>query len=185
MAENHVQAVSIAEEVSHVSPTNEVECSPFWNAVTKEISELLWLPTEKGSVYKSVKTLTSNSWFSVSLFFQTSNLQMDSSMSSSSLSLSIMDLVQQKIAEKQNSLHLLSLPNEKKRKINNENEKPPAEKSIKILLYPTKEEQQRLRNWIGCSCWTYNECVRVIEEEKIPRFKKALRARVLNEEAIN
>jgi len=55
-----------------------------------------------------------------------------------------MDLVQQKIAEKQNSLHLVSSPNEKKRKRNNENEKPPAEKSIKIRLYPTKEEQQKL-----------------------------------------
>jgi len=49
MAENQVQAVSTAEEVSHVSPTNEVECNPFWNAMTKE-SYLLWLPTEKRGV---------------------------------------------------------------------------------------------------------------------------------------
>jgi len=88
--------------------------------MTKEISELLRLPTEKGSVSKSVKTLMSNSWFFVSMFVQTSNLQMSSSLSSSSLTPSIMDLVQQKIAEKQNSLYLVSFPNEKKRKRNNE-----------------------------------------------------------------
>jgi hypothetical protein len=62
MAENQVQAVSTAEEVgSHVSPTNEGDSNPFCNAMKKEISELLWLPTEKGSASKSVKTLMSNS----------------------------------------------------------------------------------------------------------------------------
>jgi hypothetical protein len=93
--------------------------------MTKEISELLWLPTEKGSVSKSVKTLMSNSWFSVSMSVQTSNLQTNSSLLPSSLAPSIMDLVQQKIAEKQNSLHLVSFSNKKKR--NYENEKPAAE----------------------------------------------------------
>jgi len=74
MAEIQVQVVSTAVVVSHVSPINEVECSPFWNAVTKEIFELLWLPTQKASVSKSVKTLMSNSWFSASMFAQISNL---------------------------------------------------------------------------------------------------------------
>jgi hypothetical protein len=75
------------------------------------------------------------------MFVQTGNLQMDSSLSSSSLSPSIMDLVQQKIAEKQNSLHLLSLPNDKKRKRNNENEKTLDGKATKVRIYPTKDEQ--------------------------------------------
>jgi hypothetical protein len=86
MAENQFQAASTAEEVSHVSSINEVECNRFWNAMTEEISELLWLPIEKGSVSKSVKTLMSNSWFSVFMFVQTSNLQMDSSLSCFSVS---------------------------------------------------------------------------------------------------
>jgi len=72
-----------------------------------------------------------------------------------------------------------------RRQRNNENEKPTGEKSIKNLLYPTKGEPLNLQNWIGCSRWTYNECLGAIEEEKVPRIKKALRARVLNEEAIN
>jgi hypothetical protein len=88
MAENQVQVVSTAEVVSHVSPTNEGDNSPFWNLMTKEISELFWLPKEKESVSKSVKTLMSSSWFSVSMFVQTSIL-MNSSLSPSSFSPSI------------------------------------------------------------------------------------------------
>ena len=103
---------------------NEGDSNPFWNATTKEIPKLLWLPKEQGSVSKSVKTLMSNSWFSVSMSVQTSNLQMNSSLLPSSLAPSIMDLVQQKIAEKQNSLHLVSFSNKKR---NYENEKPAAE----------------------------------------------------------
>jgi len=58
---------------------------------------------------------------------------MDSSLSPSSLG-----IVQQKIAEKQNSLSLLSLPSKKKRKGNNENEKSLAVEAMKIRLYPTR-----------------------------------------------
>jgi len=96
MAENQVQLVSTEEVGSHVSPINEVECSPFLNAMTKALSKILWLPTDKGSVSKSVKTLMSNSWFSVSLFDQISNLLMNSSLSPSS-----MGIGQQKIAAPQ------------------------------------------------------------------------------------
>jgi hypothetical protein len=74
LVENQVQVVSTAEVGSHVSPTNEGDSNPFCNAMKKEISELLWLPTEKGSVSKSLKTLMSNSWFSVYMFAQISNL---------------------------------------------------------------------------------------------------------------
>jgi hypothetical protein len=86
---------------------------------------------------------------------------------------------------KQNSLHLLSIPHKKNRKRNNENEKTLAGKATKIRIYPTKEEQQKLQNWIRCSHWTYNERLRLIKEEKVPRITKVLRARVSNEEAIN
>jgi hypothetical protein len=101
--------------------------------MAKEISKLLWLPKEKGSVSKSVKTLMSDSWFSASMFVQASNSQMNSSLSPSPT-----DIVQQKIAEKQNSLSLLSLPKKNRRKGNNENEKSLAVKAMKIRLYPTR-----------------------------------------------
>jgi hypothetical protein len=41
MAEIQVQVVSTTEVVSHASPTNEGDSNPFWNAMIKEISELL------------------------------------------------------------------------------------------------------------------------------------------------
>jgi len=93
MAENQVQVVSTAEVGSHVSPTNKGDCNPFWNSMTMEISGFCGC---QGSVSKSVKTLMSNSWFSVSLFDQISNLLMNSSLSPSS-----MGIGQQKIAAPQ------------------------------------------------------------------------------------
>jgi len=55
---------------------------------------------QKSGISKSVTSLMSNSWFSVSMFVQTSNLQMNSSLSPSFLSPSNMDLLLQKSAEK-------------------------------------------------------------------------------------
>jgi len=52
-----------------------------------------------------------------------------------------MGVVQQKIAEKQNSLSLLSLSNKKKRKRNNENENPWLVKQWKFVTTQTKDEQ--------------------------------------------
>jgi len=43
-------------------------------------------------------------------------------------------------------------PNQKKRKINNENDKDPADttvETVNIRLYPTEEEQETLRKWVG------------------------------------
>jgi hypothetical protein len=93
LVENQVQVVSTAEVGSHVSPTNKGDCNPFWNSMTMEISGFCGC---QGSVSKSVKTLMSNSWFSVSLFDQISNLLMNSSLSPSS-----MGIGQQKIAAPQ------------------------------------------------------------------------------------
>jgi hypothetical protein len=61
MAENQFQAVSTAEEVSHVSSINEVECNPFWNAATKKMPKLSWLPIGRGDVFKSAQTILINS----------------------------------------------------------------------------------------------------------------------------
>ncbi|KAJ8100917.1 hypothetical protein POJ06DRAFT_267085 [Lipomyces tetrasporus] len=45
------------------------------------------------------------------------------------------------------------------------------------------EEKELLAKWIGTARWTYNECLRAIKEEGVPKFKKALRARAINKEA--
>jgi len=63
-------------------------------------------------------------------------------------------------------------------------EKPPPGKAKRIRVYPTTEERAKLQRWLDTARWTYNESLRAIEKENVPRNKKALRARVLNEEAI-
>ena len=54
----------------------------------------------------------------------------------------------------------------------------------RIRLYPSTEEKEKLQRWVGTARWTYNECLRAIQNENVPRTKKALRERALNEEAI-
>ena len=72
----------------------------------------------------------------------------------------------------------------KKKKKKGKKKKAPAAKARKIRLYPSKEEKATLERWIGTARWTYNECLNAVENEGVPRKKKALRARALNEEAI-
>ncbi|KAJ8100094.1 putative transposase DNA-binding domain-containing protein [Lipomyces tetrasporus] len=63
-------------------------------------------------------------------------------------------------------------------------EKEPAAKAKRHRLYPTAEEKKILVKWIGAARWTYNECLRAIMDEGVPKSKKALRARAINKEAI-
>jgi hypothetical protein len=59
-------------------------------------------------------------------------------------------------------------------------EKEPASKAKRYRLYPTAEEKKILLKWIGAACWKYNECLRAIMDEGVPKSKKALRARAIN-----
>lgn len=76
-------------------------------------------------------------------------------------------------------------PPKKRTKNQKKPPKPPAEKARKIRVYPTKEEKETLLRWIGTARWTYNECLRLVESERVPRKKKDLRARVLNNDAVD
>ncbi|KAK9495165.1 hypothetical protein V1508DRAFT_411099 [Lipomyces doorenjongii] len=60
----------------------------------------------------------------------------------------------------------------------------PELKSKKLRLYPTAQERDILVKWIGTAFWTYNECLRAMKVEKVPKSKKLLRARAINNEAI-
>ncbi len=55
-------------------------------------------------------------------------------------------------------------------------EKAPAEKAIRIRLYPSEEQKQNLLQWIGVVRWKYNKVLDAIEKGKTPRTKKSLRA---------
>ncbi|KAK9245499.1 putative transposase DNA-binding domain-containing protein [Lipomyces tetrasporus] len=60
----------------------------------------------------------------------------------------------------------------------------PALKARRYRLYPTAEEKEILVRWIGAARWTFNECLRAIKDEGVPKSKKALRARAINDEAL-
>jgi putative transposase len=60
--------------------------------------------------------------------------------------------------------------------------KIPAGKSRKIRVYPTSEQRKTFRKWFGSARWTYNECLKEIEESGVAKEKKALRAKCLNAE---
>ncbi|KAK9322454.1 hypothetical protein V1517DRAFT_136264 [Lipomyces orientalis] len=60
----------------------------------------------------------------------------------------------------------------------------PVLRARRYRLYPTTEEKEILVRWIGAARWTFNECLRAIKDEGIPKSKKALRARAINDDAV-
>ncbi len=58
-------------------------------------------------------------------------------------------------------------------------EKPPAQKTKKIKLFPTQEQRVTLNKWFGTARWTYNQCLQVIKDGT-PRKQKLLRAKCVN-----
>lgn len=75
-------------------------------------------------------------------------------------------------------------PPPKRHKLQKKPPKPPAARARKIRLYPTEDEKSTLLQWIGTARWTYNKCLELIQEKRVPRDKKELRARVITKKAI-
>ena len=136
-----------------------------------------------------------NSWFSAtkSIEANTTTLTlnesslMTSSPSSPFLLQSITDIAQQTTNDATKKKPLPTPKRSKKTKEANPStpEKPPPGKARKIRIYPNAEQREKLQQWIGTARWTYNECLRAIQNEDTPKIKKAPRARVPNNEAIN
>ncbi|KAK9487480.1 hypothetical protein V1527DRAFT_450291 [Lipomyces starkeyi] len=51
-------------------------------------------------------------------------------------------------------------------------------------LYATAQEKAIVRKWFAAARWTYNECLRAIKVEQVPKSRKELRTRAINKEAI-
>ena len=58
--------------------------------------------------------------------------------------------------------------------------KPLEVKVRRVRLFPTKEERQTLRKWIGTARWAYNRCLVAVEKEGVKRNKRELRAHCVN-----
>ena len=61
-----------------------------------------------------------------------------------------------------------------------EGKKPPAQRVRKIKLKPTPEQKRILNGWFGTARWTYNQCLKAIEEYGCERSETALRASCIN-----
>ena len=60
---------------------------------------------------------------------------------------------------------------------------PLVEKTIRIRLFPTPEQNQVLKRWFGTARWTYNRCLDAVKRRGVKRSKKTLRAECLNRDA--
>ena len=54
----------------------------------------------------------------------------------------------------------------------------------KTRLYPTPAQQETLKQWIGTTRWTYNQCIAALKQRNVQAQKKALRALSMNEEVL-
>ncbi|KAJ8099848.1 putative transposase DNA-binding domain-containing protein [Lipomyces tetrasporus] len=133
---------------------------PFWNSVSARVSEQMWLPSSSSYQAKDWgQQATARGWGTSLRWSSSAEVRYD-----------IEWLLDHDTGEERPA---------KRQKL----EKAAAQKARKIRLYPTAEQKKILLNWMGAARWTYNECLRAIEDEGVPRSKKALRARAINNEA--
>ena len=131
---------------------------PFWSAGLTAITKKVWRPTQgesevvlKVNYSPAWKKLTSNTWFATTLQQPAAN------------SPSLGD------DWKKAKVPLPAIPTNKRKKGGRtrggstaKKKKPPelqAAKIMKIKAYPTTEQKDILRQWIGTCRWTYNQCV--------------------------
>ncbi|KAK9345233.1 putative transposase DNA-binding domain-containing protein [Lipomyces starkeyi] len=136
--------------------TRDQPPKPFWNDTAAQISEQLWLPPSSFQGDQWCSKPIGRGW--------------GTCLSWSSG------------AEVHSDLHWLFAEPDVEIMPQTMNE--PALKTKKFRLYPTAQEKVIVRKWFGGARWTYNECLRAIKVEKVPKSKKELRARAINKEAI-
>jgi len=115
---------------------------PFWTESSKEISKKLWLPTKTGSVDSdsnsyniSFNNIESNSWFSI----KQAQMNVKSSLTTSS---QLSQFFPQDITDIENTLM----------------------RSRKILLFPSPEQKQIFKQWIGTTRYLYNRAIDLLEK---------------------
>jgi len=160
---------------------------PFWTEFSREVSEKLSLPTATACVdlgtnlwNASSRRLGHNSWFKMRQTTCTAppkNCQTTFSQSSQSLWQEITDVELRKTVEKESFKPKRKSYTGNKR---GKTKKPPAGKSKRIRIYPTRRQKKTLYSWYGTARWTYNKCMEATVREKRKANKKTLRAYCLN-----
>lgn len=187
-SEKSIQTTKSSKKSEVVSILEENTLKPWWNPLSLEISKNLSSVTKTDlqdldmtSLNTYAKSLSAPSWFSSKMNATLQNKILPTTyLPSLQYSLrSTMDSEQETRSEKEKS------PKKPKLKKNGDpvKTKAPAQKCMKIKLYPSKDEREILNQWMGASRWTYNQCLDGIKEHGVKKNKKDLRAYCINKDS--
>ena len=131
---------------------------PYWSDYTREISSVLWSPTEtvlggleRNSSRRCSSATAGSSWFSIS---ETSAPRKNSRLTFSPSSLSLALASTDSVAT--------------------------TRKSRKIRLYPDAHQRAELRRWFGAARYAYNQTVELLTSEDAPKsVKREVRNHIL------
>lgn len=150
------------QTLGQVSISTENPSNAFWSFQAKDLSKKLWLPIETDSVvsplnsfHGSFTSMESKSWFSMKRW-EPQTMQNLQKTSSQSLMFSIAESM-----EKENTQKKTKTPKKKLTKPKN----LPPNTVRKILLKPTPEVKQKLKQWFGCVRTTYNWALACIKDK--------------------
>ena len=151
-----ILTTKLLKTLDQVSTLKEKDLTPFWTLQSKEISKNLWLPTKIDSVdsvlnsmrESSTNTQMGKSWFSIKNKLP---LQKNSQMTSFKSSLfSLTD-----------SMDLEATPSKTK-------SKKKSLRTLKIRLFPTKDQVQELDTCLEQFRWYYNATIAIMNKENTP-----------------
>jgi IS605 OrfB family transposase len=150
---NSTQIMKLLKILDQASTQKEKVLTPFWTKQSEEISKRLWLPTETDSVVsilRSSKELSKNSqmgrsWFSIKKIFPQ----------------------KRRLQETSSKLSQFSLPEFTDSEATLSNDRL---KTLKIRIFPTQEEKDRLHLMFHQYRWYYNALVSLLPE--IPEASK-------------
>ena len=158
----HILTTKLLEILEVESTLKEKVLTPFWTLQSKVISQKLWLPTEIDSVdsvlissnESSKNTQMGKSWFSIKKKHpQNKNLLMTSFQLSQ---FSLPGYMDQEVTLSKTKSKISSLKKKKN---------PTTMKTLKLRLFPTKQEQEELQLRLSQFRWYYNATVNIINNK--------------------
>ena len=155
----------LSQTLDQESTSNEKDLTPFWTLQSEEISKSLWLPTEidcvdsvlSSSNESSNNTPMGKSWFSIK-----TKRPLKKNLSETSFQLSQFSLPDSMDSE------VISLKKKSKNKPQDPTQeqpfKPKKYKSIKLRLFPTKQQTETLHLMIDQQRWYYNALISIMNK---------------------
>jgi len=152
-SEETTLTTKLLETLDLVSTSKEKVLTPFWTSQSLEISKKLWLPTKIDSVDSvltstselSENTLMGKSWFSI----KKKHLQQKNSLMTS-FQLSQFSLQDSMVSEVTN--------------LKTKSKKKPL-RTLKMRLFPTKEEKEKIKHSLEEYRWYYNATVAIMNKK--------------------